>query len=220
VKTLLRFGVVVAGILIAASAYAIPITQGGSISLTFPAPPQNTHLGANATVTLPTLTSTNAILDITIHNTSSGDIGFTDRLTAFGFQMSPAPTPNATLPVAFVAGTNALTQAATPDGVPSFKQVEDVCAFAGANCSAGNTGLTAGLSDEFRITLAGTYNATVGLDLSNFAIKWTDCTGCSFEIAGVVTGGGGGQVPEPSALFLLGAGVTALGAIGWRRTRR
>ena len=204
--------------------HALLMTQGGEIDITFPAPAGNSHLAATATVTLSSLTSSSAVLDILINNNSSGDTGFTDRLTAFGFNMTPTPTANSNLPITFVSGTNAFQTAGTPDAVPSISP-ENVCAWVGTNCSAGNAGLTAGLHDEFTLTLAGTYNTTTGIDLSTFGIKWTDCDGCSFEILGTAIldgggGGGGGSVPEPPTLLLLGGGLIGFGAMRhWKAGR-
>jgi len=199
---------------VAASAHATTITQGGSFSVIFPAPAGNSHLAADATFTLVSLSSTQAVLELLIHNTSSGDVGFTDRLTALGFLMSPTPTANSALTVTFVSGTNAFTKADTPDAIPSFGG-ENVCAFVGNNCSAGNAGLTAGQTNDFKITFAGNFNTAQGIDFGLIAIKWTDCTGCSFEIQGSV------RTPEPSTLLLLGIGLLAFSVGGvWRRYRR
>jgi len=206
--TALTFGV-------AGPAAAVSISLGSSFTWDFPAPGANPHLGADATIMLFSLTSTTAVLDITVHNTSSGDTGFTDRLTALGFRVTPTPTANPTLSVTFVSGTDAFTKADTPDAIPSFSGLENVCAFVGNNCSAGNAGLTAGLSDEFRITLAGAFSGLSALDISGIGVKFTDCTGCSFEIAGVPRT----SVPEPSTLLLLGTAVVGI-VITARRLRK
>src|SRR5215831_16649010 len=188
------------------SAHAVSISLGSSFTWVFPSPVGNSHLHADATIMLFSLTSTTAILDITVHNTSSGDTGFTDRLTALGFGVTPTPTASSSLAVSFVSGTDAFTHADTPDAIPSIAG-ENVCAFVGKNCSAGDAGLTAGLSDEFRITLSGAFSGLTALDISNIGVKFTDCTGCSFEIAGVPRA----SVPEPSTLLLLGTAMMGIG---------
>jgi len=195
-------------------AHATSIGVGGSITVTFPAPGANPHLAADATISLLSLTSTTAVIDILVHNTSSGDVGFTDRLTALGFRLTPTPTASSSLAVTFVSGTNAFQHADTPDAIPSFNGLQNVCAWVGNNCSAGNAGLTAGQTDEFKITVAGPFTGLTTLDFGNIAIKWTDCTGCSFEIAGVPS------VPEPSTVLLLGTGLLAGGAFARSRHRR
>jgi PEP-CTERM motif len=192
------------------SAYAAPLSAGGSLHINFPAPAGNSHLAADATFTLSSLNSTTAVLDILINNKSSGDTGFTDRLTAFGFLATPAPT-SATW-TSFVAGTNAFQNAGL-DGIPSFKAIENVCTWVGNGCSGGNAGLIAGQHNEFLLTLSGSFGSTV--DFSNFAIKWTDCTGCSFEILGTIT-----RVPEPASLLLLGAGLLGVAGRSWQKRRK
>jgi len=197
-----------------ASAHATSIGVGGSLSFTF-STPANTHLAADATLTLLSLTSTTAVVDLLVHNTSSGDVGFTDRLTALGFRLTPTPTASSSLAVTFVSGTNAFQHADTPDAIPSFSGLQNVCAWVGNNCSAGNAGLTAGQTDEFRIALAGPFSGLTTLDFSGIGVKFTDCAGCSFEIAGVPRT----SVPEPSTLLLLGTAVSGL-AVAARLRRK
>jgi PEP-CTERM motif len=197
------------------AAHAVSIGLGSSFTWVFPAPAANPHLAADATIMLFSLTSTTAVLDILVHNTSSGDTGFTDRLTALGFRVTPTPTASSSLAVTFVSGTDAFQHADTPDAIPSFSGLQNVCAYVGNNCNAGNAGLTAGQTDEFRLTLSGAFSGLTALDISNIGIKFTDCTGCSFEIAGVPRT----SVPEPSTLLLLGTAVSGIAFVA-RRSRR
>jgi PEP-CTERM motif len=206
----------------AAPAGAVPMTQGDSIVVTFPAPAGNANLAASATVTLTTLTSTTATIDVSISNNTlvAGDANA--RLTAFGFLFTPAPTANSSIALIDTGGgtdTDAFVKGKTPDNVPSLNvgnnDPENVCTWTGNNCSgAGSTGLLDGQTDKFQFGLAGTFGSSV--DLSNFGIKWQGCTGCSFEILGIPDAPP--RVPEPATLGLTGAGLLALFAM--RKLRR
>jgi PEP-CTERM motif-containing protein len=102
-----------------------------------------------------------------------------------------------------------------------------VCAQATALGNALTTGVNTNYVWVFDVNTGGLTPDT-GLLAASVKALYVDSTG---KQAGITSeditlqpggggGGGGGPVPEPSALLLLGAGVTALGAIGWRRTRR
>jgi len=211
---------VLAAISCAAPADAVPMVQGDTVYVTFPAPSQNTNLAASAVVTLTTLTSSSAIFDVSVTNGTSilGDPGA--HLTAFGFLFSPTPTANSNIALTDTGGitdTDAFLQGTTPDNIPSFNSQgntpENVCIWAGNNCNGGsNNGLADGETDKFRFTLDGSFSGSV--DLSNFGIKWQACEGCSFEILGTTTN----HVPEPAAFTLFVAGGLTLFLIG--RVRR
>ena len=209
-----------AAIFCAVPAGAVPMTQGTSIIVTFPAPSGNTNLAASAIVTLTSLTSSNAIIDVSISNNTlpAGDPNA--LLTAFGFLFSPTPTANAAIALSDTGGatdTDAFVQGKTPDNVPSLNvgngDPENVCTWTGNNCSGGaGTGLQDGQTDKYSFSLAGNFGNSV--DLINFGIKWQGCTGCSFEILGIPDTPGTPQaVPEPGALTLTGVGLLALFAV-------
>lgn len=196
------------------------MSQGASIIVTFPAPSGNTNLAASATVTLTSLTSSTAIIAVSISNDTlvAGDPNA--LLTAFGFLFSPTPTANAAIALTDTGGatdTDAFVQGKTPDNVPSLNtgngDPENVCTWTGNNCPGGaGTGLQDGQTDKFSFSLAGTFGTSV--DLSNFGIKWQACAGCSFEILGIPgTPVTPQAVPEPGALTLIGAGLLALFAV-------
>src|SRR5262249_44177116 len=162
------------------SAHAVSISLGSSFTWVFPSPVGNSHLHADATIMLFSLTSTTAILDITVHNTSSGDTGFTDRLTALGFGVTPTPTASSSLAVSFVSGTDAFTHADTPDAIPSIAG-ENVCAFVGKNCSAGDAGVTAGRSDAVSLTRPRGFHGVTAPELSHSRDTCTALPACMLQ---------------------------------------
>jgi hypothetical protein len=200
---------------------AVPMTQGTSVVVTFTAPSGNTNLAASAIVTLTTLTSSSAIIDVSISNNTllAGDPNA--RLSAFGFLFTPTPTANASIVLTDTGGatdTDAFVQGQTPDNVPSLNvgngDPENVCSWTGNNCSGGaGTGLLDGQTDNYSFSLAGSFGTSV--DLANFGIKWQGCTGCSFEILGIpgTLVAPQATVPEPATLTLTGAGLLALFAV-------
>jgi hypothetical protein len=208
-----------AAIFCAVPAGAVPMSQGASIIVTFPAPSGNTNLAASAIVTLTSLTSNSALIDVSISNNTlvAGDPNA--LLTAFGFLFSPTPTANAAIALTDTSAsdTDAFVQGQTPDNVPSLNtgngDPENVCTWTGTSCSGGaGTGLQDGQTDKFSFLLAGTFGTSV--DLSNFGVKWQGCDGCSFEILGIPGSPVTSQaVPEPGALTLTGAGLLALFAV-------
>ncbi len=204
---------------------AVPMTQGQSIIVTFPAPAGNTNLAASAIVTLSTLMPSSATIDVSISNNTSSLGDPNALLTAFGFLFTPTPTPNAAIAIADIGGgtdTDAFVLGSTPDNVPSLNtgngDPENVCTWTGNNCSGGaGTGLQDGQTDKYRFSLAGRFRESV--DLTNFGIKWQACEGCSFEILGIPdTPTPPAAVPGPAALTLTGAGLLAL--FGVARLRR
>jgi hypothetical protein len=183
---------------VTAPAHATSIGVGGSIALDFLAPAGNSHLTANATVTLFSLNSTTAVLNIAINNTSTVDGTHDIRLIDFGFRMSPTPTAIGTpLNVTHLSGQSPSRNTIPPTPLGASAG-QNVCVWVGSNCSSGSSGLNKGQSETFRITLAGNFTGLSAIDLSLFAIKWTDCTGCSYEVAGTPRT----SVPEPSTLLL------------------
>ncbi|HET8575486.1 MAG TPA: hypothetical protein VFO18_00195, partial [Methylomirabilota bacterium] len=90
--------------LFATPAEAIPMSQGDTIIVTFPAPGGNANLVADATITLTSLTGTTATFDVDIHNGTSLLLDPGARITAFGFALSPTPTANPNIPVTDTGG--------------------------------------------------------------------------------------------------------------------
>ena len=215
-----------AAIFCAVPAGAVPMTQGTSVVVIFPAPSGNRNLAASAIVTLTTLTPSSAIIDVSISNNTlvAGDPNA--LLSAFGFLLSPTPTANAAIALTDTGGvtdTDAFVHGKTPDNVPSLNagngDPENVCTWTGNNCSGGaGTGLSDGQTDKYRFSLAGSFGNSV--DLTNFGIKRQGCDGCSFEVLGTPDIPVPPQaVPEPAALTLTGAGLLALFAVTRLRRR-
>lgn len=174
-------------------------------------------LTISGTIDITALSSTSATLAITLNNLSS--VG-TDRLTAFGF----AITPNIT-GVTFSDAADGGVVAAGLSSIPSLGNIE-VCVWAGNNCAGGgNGGILPNGSDSFILTLsnsAGTFGNQLTFD--SLGVKFQTASG-SFEFActsncvpvaciGSCTnaGGGGEPLPEPASFALLGLGLLGLAA--------
>jgi hypothetical protein len=106
---------------------------------------------------------------------------------------------------------------------PSFNTV-DLCVWAGSNCSGGgNDGMREGESDIVYVTLTGA-NFTNGITLKTFPMKFQSVGlfGGSYEIGGTIETPPppppSDELPEPTTLGLIGAGLFGLGLV--RRRRR
>ena len=160
--------------------------------------------------------STSLVLTISLTNGASLA---SERLTAFGFGI----TPNATAVAFSDVADDGIVGAVLGGNFPAFQTVE-VCAYGGQNCAGGgNGGIPGGLvnnSDTFVLTLTGTWGTSVTLD--PVAFKYQTNAG-SFEFdtgSGPGTGPGtatGSGLPEPTTTALLTMGVGMLGAAIRRR---
>jgi hypothetical protein len=164
---------------------------------------------AYAHVSIATLTSTQAILEVMLYNTSTPLGGDDPRLTSFGVLFDEGLGDSFIIPQD-PPGDFLGNRAAT--NFPGFGDL--VCATSDANCAGGGSGgIPAGGMDTFAIGINGTFNPT--LNLSTFGLKVQGGPGGdSFELAGVPSE----KVPAPAALTLVAFGLVALGALRRKRT--
>jgi len=171
-------------------------------------------LTGEADFTVVSFTSTQLVLDIDISNTTV--TSFQSSILA----MAMGVTPDATNAAYVNAGTTfeGIEVQNGPQNFPGgFKNV-DLCVFAANGCNGGaiNDGLLSGASDSFRIAIDGSFGTNpTAVALADFAIKYQTSAG-SFEFAGNAcvqdcgsTPPGGGKLPEPGALALLGVAALA-----------
>jgi hypothetical protein len=232
-KKLLTIGAAMAALFLAPStASAVLLTAGDTHTEVFfqaaNPPDQLNDLTATLDLELISLSATTAVIEISLTNTTVGvgsiaSIGFSSDPNATG--ISGTTTGSPWDPSDDEDNFNGFDD----DDIPSLHLVE-ICAWAGNNCNGGpfNDLLAPGDTDVFRITLTGSFNATTGIDLANFGVKFQGAPE-SFEFYGEGDGGGGdgdggggdgdggggdgdgGNVPEPASLLLFGAGLSALG---------
>jgi hypothetical protein len=170
-------------------------------------------LEASAHVSIATLTSTQAIIEVMLNNNSTPISGDDPRVTGFGVLFDEG------LGDSFIApqdppGIYLGNRAAT--NFPGFGDL--ACATSGADCTGGGSGgIPAGLMDTFAIGVNGMFDPA-SLDLSVFGLKIQGGPagpgGATYELAGVPRE----KVPAPAALTLVTFGLVALGAL--RRKRR
>lgn len=163
-------------------------------------------------------------LTITLTNTTvdSADPGISGgknaRLTAFGFGINPDATG-----VTFfdAQGSDGGMVDAAMDSIPSLKTIE-ICAYGGVNCPGGSNGgiYANGNFDTFVLKLAGTWDASAGVDIDPLGWKYQTNAG-SYEFTSSSSGRiiTSGPVPEPGTLSLLGGAMLA-GLFRYRQRRQ
>lgn len=179
-------------------------------------------LTGDASFKIVDLTSTLLTIDIKITNSTIGT--FQAAILAMGMGV----TPDASNVSVLTAGSifdSAEVQSPVQNFPGGFKNI-DLCTFAANGCSGGAIGdglQSGGNSDSFRIAVTGAFGSNpTAVALADFAIKYQTQAG-SFEFAGnacVVDCGstpGGGKVPEPGILALLG--LTAFAGAAASRKR-
>lgn len=156
-------------------------------------------LSAEAIFTVTNFTSSSAVFDIALTNTSSDGIG--SRVSGLGFNTDPI--------LASASSSGVFNIAVLEGAFPNQFGSVDVCFKDGGgpnNCQGGGSGgVTTGNTGNFTVTLGFAPNSVPPLSLSNFGVRYQSITGTNLGTSGTGTGA---AVPEP--LTILGVG-TALG---------
>jgi|SwirhisoilCB2_FD_contig_31_2646850_length_855_multi_28_in_0_out_0_1 hypothetical protein len=205
------------------SAQATSLSQGGTLTETFFLAGNGTDpavdLTATLSLTLVSLNSTTAVLQVTLTNTTQEITNGQPSILSVGFATDPNATAISGATTGFVG--DGTTDADVFEGygissIPSLSLVE-LCAYAAQNCAGGNVnqGLLTGQTDIFQITLTGTWGSSI--NFTDFGIKFQGAPS-SFEFYGDGDGstnndGDGSQSgPEPASLLLFGTALSAAAA--------
>jgi hypothetical protein len=196
------------------AAYAITGLQAGdqftlNVSRTIGAD----TLSATALVSIFAIGTAYTLIDVDLSNDSSG----ANRITHFGMAIEP----DALLGFVSDRGGSGDTDALRGFGTSNFPgfQLVEFCATSGSNCAGGGAGgLLPGKDDQFRFTLLGFFSNDGTIDLGQFAFKFQGGAD-SYQLPGQPDVPNG-QVPQPAALIVLGAGLLALTAVSMVRGMR
>ena len=200
------------------AAWSTPIALNETINLIFDGANGVGGTGPNpdvhgiGSITVTALSSTSVTFDISLTNAGTLTAAGT-RFAAFGFAMTPAPTPFpvdiATSDSGGLSDTDRFIDVHN-GGLPGFPVI-NVCAYVSTNCSAGSGGLLTTETDEFSFSLSGTFGNSV--DLSLITLRVTGCGGGGVPCPSGIPEGEGpsgtpGPIPLPGTLVLLGLGLS------------
>jgi hypothetical protein len=158
------------------SSVASAITIGladGPVAFTVSGPSGGYLVTASGTLDITSLSANSLTLQVVLNNAST--LGNGDpiadpsdvRLASWGFGAGPSATA-----VSFADAVDGAMTSATLASIPSLGQIE-VCVWSGNNCSGGgNQGLLAGASDEFSLTLAGTWDPESSVVFDPLGVKF------------------------------------------------
>lgn len=155
-------------------------------------------LSGLGTFTLASLTSSVAILDWTVKNTTTNASSSLNPIVfnSLGFKGFSVTGASLTTPGTY------FQYVYSPGNVDSFGS-ENVCLTGDSkNCSGGHSGLTPGESNTFVLALDGTFGGSPSLTLSDFAVKFQTNEG-SYEFGGSSLS----ETPEPVTLLLFGTAL-------------
>ena len=169
-------------------------------------------LTATALVSIFAIGTAFTLIDVDLSNDSTG----ANRITSFGMAIKPDTLLGFVTDRGGSSDTDALRGFGTSN-FPGFQLVE-FCATSGSNCTGGGSGgLLPGQDDRFRFTLLGFFSNDATIDLGQFAFKFQGGAD-SYQLPGQPDVPNG-QVPQPAALLVLGAGLLALAAVSMVRGR-
>lgn len=175
---------------------------------------------ASAALSITSFTATQLVISVALTNVTPVATPGGNRLIAFGFDVLPDVNRSIT---SISTGVGPQDWGATLNANISNGVTVDVCAWDGSNCTGGgNQGIGETLTENFILTLTGSFTAPLSLD--NFVARYQS-TGANSNGSGVIfeTGGGGPNpipVPEPASLVLFGASIAGLGLSLRRRMRK
>lgn len=222
-KNLLRATTLACGLAAATSANAYVITFDDPTAVIqtvyFSQLSNGVTLTAEIDFDLTSISTTQAVFNVTVRNTTAVSTPGDNRLVSFGIDNV---TPNLTS----ATGSNGwqATWSATGDANISNSYKVELCVWDGSNCTGGqNQGVAEASSESLTLTLnaANFGGETPSVSFDTFfaryqAIGANDGSDAFPSCEGPC--GGGGKLPEPSTIALLGLGLAGMGYMRRRKS--